>query len=274
MDNSLSYFLFDWDDNILNMSTTIHVEHFVGGVWVEEKVSTSDFTDVRHKIKDYYDGLKSDWRYVKDDPNNGYLEFRDYGPRGDKSFLEDTIDSINNKRFGPVWCDFINCLIGGNLFSIITARGHEPKTIEKTIKWIINNYLSHEQFKLMVQNLKKFNIDFKIDIELLDDNKLIDNYLDICDFIGVSSKWFSNKFNSDGTTVSPENSKIIAAEYFVNKVNGYGELLGKNIKIGFSDDDYKTIISMNDFFRYKLSIEYPLIDFNSYHTFDGTKHKL
>lgn len=274
MDSSLKYHLFDWDDNILNMSTKIHVEHLINGTWVEEKVSTSDFTDVRHHIKDYYNGIKSEWRYVNDDPNNGYLDFRDYGSRGNKSFLEDTIESIENKKFGPVWGDFIDCLVGGHLFSIITARGHEPETIKETIKWIVYNYLSIEQFDLMVTNLKNFNTDFKINIELLKKEELVNNYLEICDFIGVSSKWFSEKFNTDGSSVSPENSKTVAAEYFIKKVNIYGEILGKNVKVGFSDDDYKTIISMNDFFKYKLSIDFPTIDFNTYHTFDGVKHKL
>ena len=39
----LLYYAFDWDDNILNMPTKIHMEHLVDGQWISTKVSTAEF---------------------------------------------------------------------------------------------------------------------------------------------------------------------------------------------------------------------------------------
>ena len=56
----LLYYAFDWDDNILNMTTVIHMEHLVNGEWVPEDVSTSRFAEVR--------GDKENWRILGSDP--------------------------------------------------------------------------------------------------------------------------------------------------------------------------------------------------------------
>lgn len=274
--NSLLYYLFDWDDNILYMSTVIHLEHRIDDIWTSIDISTEEFTDVRHFIKDYYNGIDSDWRYVKDDPNLTYSDFRDFGPHGDKIFLSDTKKAIRDNNYGPIWFDFLKCLVTGSLFSIITARGHEPETIKNCIKWIINDCLTNDQKELMINNLKKFNDLFNTKYNNdLTNEEILDNYLDLCDFIGVSSKWFAKTFNiNTGNSASPEAYKNMAARYFINKINKYGKKINKNIKIGFSDDDLSTAKSMYNFFNNKLSLDFPLIDFHTYHTFKDGKHKI
>lgn len=273
---SLKYYLFDWDDNILCMSTNIHLDHLVDGEWVREDVSTEKFATVRHFINDYYNGKESEWRYFKDNPNMTYSDFRDFGPSGDKIFLQDTKNAISENNFGPVWYEFLGCMIKGSLFAIITARGHEPETIKNCVKWIIYNILTDDQFELMIENLKKFNELFNEDFSDLSDEELIDNYLNLCDFIGVSSSWFANQFNvkDGGKSASPENFKLMATKYFVDKINKYGDILGCKIKIGFSDDDLSTIKAIDNFFKYKLSLDYPFIDYHAYHTFKEGKYKL
>jgi len=273
---SLSYYLFDWDDNILYMSTVIHLDHLINGKWVQEDVSTEKFAKVRHFINDYYNGIDSEWRYFQDNPNMTYSDFRDWGPKGDKIFLQDTKESIRENKFGPVWYDFLGCLVKGSLFAIITARGHEPETIKETVKWIINNVLTNDQFELMIHNLKKFNKLFDDDIDNLTDEELLDDYLNLCDFIGISSSWFETTFNIGGLgkSASPENFKLIAARYFINKINKYGKILNYNINVGFSDDDFKTSSVMSDFFKNKLSLDFPLINYHTYHTFKDGKHEI
>lgn len=273
---TLSYYLFDWDNNILNMSTVIHLEHLVDGEWKMEDVSTEKFAEVRHYINDYYNGKQSEWRYYKDNANMTYSDFRDFGPKGDRIFLNDTKEAIRNNNFGPVWYDFIGCLVKGSLFAIITARGHEPETIKNCVKWIIYNCLTNDQFNLMINNLKKFSKLFDEDIEDITNDELISNYLELCDFIGISSSWFVNKFNTIGAgqSASPESHKLIAARYFINKINKYGEMLGYNIKIGFSDDDLSTSKAVYNFFKHKLSLDFPLIDYHTYHTFQDGKYKM
>ena len=42
---------FDWDDNILMMSTRIHLDYSVNGLaWVPVSVSTEEFRSIRHKL--------------------------------------------------------------------------------------------------------------------------------------------------------------------------------------------------------------------------------
>ena len=40
---------FDWDDNILNMPTHIHLEKMVGDEWIPVDVSTSEFAEMRQR---------------------------------------------------------------------------------------------------------------------------------------------------------------------------------------------------------------------------------
>lgn len=274
--NELIYYLFDWDDNILNMTTNIKLEHLINGVWVTETLDSEDFVKLRHLVKDYNEGKESEWRYVNNNPEITYSEFRDSGVRGDNAFIEDTINAINKKDFGPVWYDFIECLINGYLFAIVTARGHEPQSIQKTIKWIIFNYLTSEQLNRMIDNLKKFNILFSVYVKDLTNEELITRYLNNCDFAGISSKWFAERYNTieaRGTT-SPEKYKIMVVKDFITKINGYGKKINRKIKIGFSDDDITNIQTMRDYFKYKLSEDFPDIEFHTYHTFKDGKYEI
>lgn len=273
--NDLIYYMFDWDDNILYMPTVIHLDKLVDDKWIPVNIMSDEFSKVRHELVKYNNNEPSEYRYSKGIYVNSFLEFRDYGVRGNKSFLQDTKKAIRLGNFGPVWNDFIECIISGSLFAIITARGHEPNTIRRTVKWIIYNYLTETQFNILIKNLNSFNRLFDGSFYDLDEDELIDDYLNNCDFIGISSKWFMTKFNiEEKDAILSEKLKLIAIRYFVDKIDDYGKLLGRNIKIGFSDDDLKNTISIYEYFKNKLSNEFPFIDFHTYHTFKEGKHKI
>ena len=55
-DQYLHYYAFDWDDNILNMPTVIHMDKLVGDEWIPTDVSTADFAEVRND--------KENWRLI------------------------------------------------------------------------------------------------------------------------------------------------------------------------------------------------------------------
>ena len=145
----LLYYAFDWDDNILNMPTKIHMDHLVDGEWIPTKVSTAEFAEVRND--------KDNWRI---DYDIAFNEFRDQGERGDNAFLEDTKSAISQSKFGPAWGDFIECLSNGSVFAIITARGHEAPAMRKGIEWIIDNVLTEEHLYQMYNQLLKFSYIF------------------------------------------------------------------------------------------------------------------
>lgn len=231
----LLYYAFDWDDNILNMTTVIHMDKMVDGDWEPMDVSTAEFAEVR--------GDKENWR-VKE---NAFSEFTDNGPNGVNAFLGDVKKSISMKRFGPAWNDFIECLSNGSIFAIITARGHEPEGMRLGIDWIIDNILTEEQLYSMYNNLLKFAYLFKQDTyqeRILkgqpSKNELVKMYLDTCDFVGVSAP------SRGGSPTNPEKAKEEALLEFQSKVNNFAEQLGMNAKIGFSDDDLKNVKHIED----------------------------
>lgn len=239
-DNILLFYSFDWDDNILNMPTVIHMEKEDNGIWRPIDVSTSEFAEVRNDSK---------YRILQNDPSKAFSEFRDFGLRGDNAFKLDTIKAITNGNFGPSWNDFIECLLGGRIFSIITARGHESESIKKGIEWIIDNYLSNDQKYEMYNNILKFAYYYRDeekydvlykDISNISKSPLIKMYLDKCYFIGVSNP------NSETSALNPEQAKKDALLRFKSKIDNLSKKIGVKFMIGFSDDDKKNVKHIED----------------------------
>lgn len=239
----LNYYAFDWDDNILNMPTVIHMDKRSGDGWVPIDVSTSEFAKIRED--------KDNWRISQNSPSVAFSEFTDTGSRSDMAFILDMRKAIKQKQFGPSWNDFIECLVNGSLFAIITARGHSSDTIRKGVEWIINNYLSEKQLYEMYNNLLKFDYLFKIEYKkpvpkLLKDipsyNIVFRKYLDNCDFVGVSNPEISDELGA----LNPEEAKEKALLKFKEKINKFTSQIGYKSRIGFSDDDAKNVKKIED----------------------------
>jgi len=270
VDGELLYYVFDWDDNILIMDTMIHLDKMVDGKWTPTDVSTSEFREIRKYIDEWRKGESELWRYRNGDPDETYNEFRDWGPRGRNAFIEDTITTIKNNNFGPAWNKFIHCLTEGSIFMVATARGHEPDVIRESIEWIIFNVLNSNQKKEMENNLREFNKLFDVDDSNMDYKQLVSNYLNLCDFVGVSSKYFKRRYDLGGESLNPENGKKIAIREFVRKINDYGKHLNRKVKVGFSDDDLSTVQHVYKYMKKELSLDFP-IDYHVYYTKDGIK---
>jgi hypothetical protein len=275
----LSYYSLDWDDNILHMPTKILMDQKVGeDSWEQIEVSTAEFAKVRND--------KENYRIRNNDPKEAFSEFRDTGSRGDIAFLQDVQIALSNRAFAPSWDAFIKCLSDGSLFSIITARGHEPDSIRKGVEFIIDNYLTKQPsmnpgFSLadeMYQHLKKFHYMFNIEKPVDDDhikgtpsqNPLVKSYLDSCSFFGVSSTSFAKQFG-EASASNPEAAKEIALNYFVERCNEFGERIGaKTVSVGFSDDDPKNVEHVEKFFKEKLPNMSGSVKFSLYKTTDPT----
>jgi hypothetical protein len=244
----LKYYAFDWDDNIVYMPTNIMV---LNDVNKEIGMSTEDFAKYRHMI-----GL-DDFNY-KDNRIVGYAEdpFRHFGVNGDKRFI---IDSVLAQP-GPSWSDFVECINGGSIFSIITARGHKPSTIKEAVyNYIISNTNGINNQDL-VKNLKKYR-EF-MDEENMKNIELINSYLDLCQFYPVTY--------GKGSAANPEEEKVKALKKFVNYVTDLSHELNKKAYIkndvknfflpfvGFSDDDLKNIkkTSEDEFLNKRVKFKY------------------
>ena len=241
----MKYYAFDWDDNIVHMPTKIIVKTEEGD---EVGMSTDDFAEYRHNLG------KSPFQY-KGETIVGYGNepFKNFQTHGDKDFL---IDAMRAKE-GPAFNDFREAINNGSIFSIITARGHNPNTLKQAVyNYIINDYngISKEE---LLKNLKKYR-SFVGEDEMNDD-ELIKTYLDLCKFHPVS-------YNDEEGAANPEEAKVRAMDKFVEYIRELSSNLNKrafikndvnnnfvpsNPTIGFSDDDIRNVEVMKKHFKDK-----------------------
>jgi len=245
----LYYYCYDFDNNILHMSTPIHIDQLIDGEWKPVDITPEEFAKIR----------KSDnWKNRNDNVKLTFQEFRDTGPRGNKAFLEDAKKAVLNGDFGPSFKDFINTLINGNIFLIITARGHEPETMKHFVKWLICNYMTPKQREKMFKNLKKFQ-------KLFDSEDIsIRSYLDTCEFVGIMSEYFINTYGKDmESNNNVEKGKEVVVNDFLHRLEKFATKVGAKLKVGFSDDDESTVKHMTDFFKEKdldVAVDYYIFD--------------
>lgn len=246
----LSYRAFDWDDNILHMPTKINMDKYVENSWIPLSVLPSEFAIVRND---------KEYRIRDNDPYKAFLEFKDCGPRGDNSFMEDVKYSILNKQFGPSWDTFLKCLMEGSIFAIITARGHEYETIKNGVKYIIDKCLTHSQQNRMYNNCLGYSNIFEKGRQYkrtegrFSDNELIMTYLDACKYFGVGapfSESFKNEFDVNPNE-SIEVCKQLALGKFIDICNEYGRYSNLGVSIGFSDDDKRNVEHIKHYFESK-----------------------
>lgn len=258
----LIYYAFDIDDNLLYMQTKIYMDHLENGKWVTVKVDTEEFARVRKDIEN--------WRFK---PGKGgdesFEEFRDWGKKGDDTFLIDFKHAVLNKDFGPSWDKFIECLVNGYLFAIITSRGHHPKNIKKAIEWLIYEYGLNNFKNLKLKNIDK-NESFEDQMinnllmyqELFGDDHedIINEYLDLCPVYTISSPYFKKKFGD----LPPEEAKRLSIRDFNKKVKNYANKIGVDAKLGFSDDDPRFVKSAIEEFtslmKKSKNIKYTVFD--------------
>lgn len=258
----LKYYAFDWDDNIVHMPTKIIVKDDGGE---EVGMSTSDFAEYRQKIG------KEDFDY-QGHTIVGYAEnpFRQFRTEGDKKFL---IDAMSAKP-GPAWNDFKEAVNNGSIFSIITARGHNPNTLKEAVyNYIISNYEGIDS-KEVLKNLKKYRT--FTDEENLSDDEILRAYLEL-------NKYHPVAFGNEENAASPEELKVMAMDDFVNYIKAMAAVLNKKAflkkdlgnkftptkpTIGFSDDDPKNIEVMRKHFKDKPD------NVVTYSTAGGTKKEV
>lgn len=232
-----NYYAFDVDDNILIMPTTIKMDKKVDDQWIPVDISTSQFAEVRTDSEN--------WRLRNGDPEIAFSDFGDEGKRGHLSFVSDLRRAIKRGSFGPAWNDFIECLVNGSIFAIITARKHEPQSIRRGIEYIIDNYLNEDQIQEMYNNLLKFEYlygdnDLKHSRILRSNSpsrtKIFRQYLSLCDYVGVG-----NEKLYPGGSANPEAAKEKALIEFSRRVSENAGKIGYTARIGFSDDDTRNV---------------------------------
>jgi hypothetical protein len=240
----LLYYAFDWDDNILHMPTEIVLLDNEGN---EVGMSTSDFAEYRSMVgKEEFD---YNGHIIVSFAQNPFRNFRDESDK--QIFIKDVEKALLDESLkAKSWDDFIECLTTGALFAIITARGHEPEPMRKGVEMIIDRLSPNDKAR-MIDHLKMYKHHYDQDVNV-DEDKLISDYLDICEFIGVSAP------SRGGSPENPEKAKEDAFWGFVRKCDDFAKDLEDKFnetgterwkvvaKIGFSDDDSKNYKHMDE----------------------------
>jgi len=230
----LKYYAFDWDDNLMYMPTKIMLMDSEGN---EVGMGTEDFAE--HRV----DVGKKDFEY-KGKTIVGFAEnpFRNFSDAGNKKFI---IDSLLAKP-GPAWDDFVECVNGGSIFSIITARGHSPETLKQAIENLIEIGYKGLSKKELVRNLKKYR-------EIAGEDELSDS--ELVEYYMSMNKYYPVTYGA-GSAQSPEQGKVDAIKEFQRYVMNMSKKLGQTpyLKndvsnkfvptIGFSDDDLRNLEKM------------------------------
>jgi hypothetical protein len=241
----MKYYAFDWDDNVVHMPTKIILKNEDGD---DIGMSTDDFAEYRHQIGGEPFNYKGETIVgYSDEP------FKNFQTPGDKDFLVDAMRA----KLGPAFDDFREAINNGSIFSIITARGHNPNTLKEAVyNYIISGFNGIDKDEL-VKNLRKYR-DIN-DEEDLSDDELIKTYLNMNRYHPVS-------YNDPEGAANPEEAKVRAMEKFVEYIKELSYDLDKKVylkkevsnnfiptkpTIGFSDDDIRNVEVMKKHFKDK-----------------------
>jgi hypothetical protein len=248
---------FDWDDNIINMPTTIKMLKDSDDGWGGVDVTTDEFAIVRDNENYRLDDGAFD-NFINDD-----------------SFISDLEKALNTTSYAPSFEKFKEALIYANPISIITARGHKPETLRKGMDLVISHTFTEDELATMIDNVQQ-------QIPELDGQSpelVLKTYLDTHDYHPVTSRSFTDKFGLEsGSAANPEENKKIALRDYVSKiVFKASEMVNtkyNKLSIGFSDDDLGNINAIVPFIKEVLQVEFPEVDFVVYDTSDGGINKI
>ena len=276
------YYIFDWDDNILHMPTKIRLEHKEDdGAWKPVEVSTSTFAMIRADVEHYRAPADGGWRAA-------FRNFED--EPGKDRFMEDTIAALekveHGEKPGPSYNALKKTLREGRLFSIVTARGHSPETIEKAVRVFIRYALSEQDREEMMSNLRGYR-QWLDKVETFgSDAEELDYYLGMCRYSAVTYDGFKERMANDpiykeklaSATVAskPELAKEFAIRDFVEHVFHMLRRCGglcRSVSIGFSDDDRGNVKSVSRYIQSELSKRFDGFKFVVYDTSDRTLSK-
>lgn len=223
---SFKYYAFDWDENLMHMPTKIIAED-VKGELVE--ISTRDYTTIKEQIENNKLAVVSE-NVIKRFPPNAFENFR----KGkDFKFLQE----IYKAKTGPAWKEFKEAVNNGRIFSIITARGHDPKTLALACEIMIKEGIGGLNYYSCIDSLRELQELYSINKKIKTDDELFESY------IYTKCKYYPISYLTDGTNIPLEKANMI--KEYKEYVEGmfkkfhpeFHSNVANNFYIGFSDDD-------------------------------------
>jgi hypothetical protein len=126
-DGSVSFYFFDIDDNLLFLQTRLYLWNAESRT--EQAVSSGEFAAIQNQL-----GRSGKWQpwAVREET---FRDFRDRadGPVAEQPFIKDLLEAISSGSTswrGPSWPLLVHAAERQRPIAMVTARGHEPATIE------------------------------------------------------------------------------------------------------------------------------------------------
>lgn len=132
MSKAKSFYVFDFDDNLIHTGSLTYIYHKETGE--ELSLSSGDFITERAHI-----GLSGKYKDYKIDPSphKTYRRFHDDPEKNHFPFVEDLEESISQPGWqGPSWSRFLKAVERDRTMAIITARGNHPERINEGFEFL------------------------------------------------------------------------------------------------------------------------------------------
>jgi|GEM_PF-229437 len=136
-DGSISFYFFDIDDNLLFLPTELYLWN--AETQVEQAVSSGDFARIQNEL-----GRPGKWQAWATREQT-FRRFRDQPelPEAEQSFVVDLLKTASTASVwqGPSWPLLVHAATKQRPIGMVTARGHEPATIEYALGVLVGRGL-------------------------------------------------------------------------------------------------------------------------------------
>src|SRR5215216_2981895 len=132
-DESMSFYLFDIDDNLCFLPTRLYLWNAESQI--EQDVDSGEFARVQNEL-----GRSGKWQAwaIREET---FRDFRDRPgvPAEEQAFIKDLLGAVegSNRWQGPSWPLLVHAAEGQRPIALVTARGHEPTTIEAGLRMLV-----------------------------------------------------------------------------------------------------------------------------------------
>ncbi len=127
-----SFYIFDFDDNIIHTDSLSFIYHKKTGE--ELALSTSDFIKNRSDVG--VQGVYKDYE-IDLSPTKTFKSFNDDPEKNYYPFLDDLKKAVKKTDWqGPSWSRFVKAISLKRTMAIVTARGHHPDKIKEGLNWL------------------------------------------------------------------------------------------------------------------------------------------
>ena len=132
-DGSVSFYFFDIDDNLLFLPTKLYLWN--AEIQEEQAISSGEFASIQNLL-----GRPGKWQAwaIREETFRDFRDKLDI-PADEQAFMKDLLAAAADSTpwQGPSWPLFVHAATAQRPVAMVTARGHEPMTIEAGLQSLV-----------------------------------------------------------------------------------------------------------------------------------------